>query len=95
MTLSENFFQIAIRLFSRKFLAKNLFKIYSKPYWHFQKVLLNTTSYALLNTFRKKRSNQAIFNESAKTKKSEKIGKLSQVGTLEASIVLYSTNVQK
>ena len=43
----------------------------------------------------KKLSDQAILNELGKTKKSQKLDKSAQVGTLKAFIVLYSTNVQK
>ena len=44
---------------------------------NFWTLLLNTTR----DTLRKRKSNQAIFNESGKTKKSEKLGKSGQVGT--------------
>ena len=43
----------------------------------------------------KKLSDQAILNELGKTKKSQKLDKSTQVGTLKAFIVTYSTNAQK
>lgn len=42
-------------------------------------LLLNTTGYTLLNTFRENISNQVIISELDKTKQSEKSG---QMGTL-------------
>ena len=52
-------------------------------------LLLYTKGHALLNTFRNKISNQAIFNQKGKIKKSEKLGKPGQVKTCK--LVLYTT----
>ena len=46
------------------------------------RISTKTTSYALLNTLRKKMLNWIILNESGKTKKSERLGKSGHVGTL-------------
>ena len=67
LTLSESFFQAELQ--NKTFLEfiPNHTDIY-------RALLPQTTGHNLLNTFRKEKkiSNQAIFNESGKTKKSEK-----------------------
>ena len=61
----------------------------------FRELILTIKGYSFLNTFTKKLLDQAILNEFGKTKKSQKLDKSAQVGTLKAFIVPYSTNAQK
>ena len=66
----------------QKFFARIILKFIANHNGIFRELLQNTTRHNLLNTFRKKISNQAIFNESGKTKTSEKIRKSRLVGNL-------------
>ena len=68
LTLSESFFQ--------KVPQNEIFLEFATNHTDFfRKLLLNTTRYALLNTFRKQMSNQGTLNES-------KLGKSGQVGSV-------------
>ena len=75
LTLSESFFHTVLQ-------NKIFLEIIANHTDIFRELLLYTTGHALLNTFKKKILNHAIFNESGKTKKSEKLGTSGQLGTL-------------